>query len=185
MELNKKEAYDLAIQIVKEGKCSDESLKEEHITRDYTLKAVSSDKYNLTIHRHPQIFGRESKGMLSSAFITLEKTYELNISKKSLVLIKEEVIDIEIDYSALADEDISIIFDYYSGEVESKLNSLDSEQAVEIFAEEDFIGFDWQAGYEPEDYNWLPKDFWKNLKMAQKEAFKNALIEEWKSLRII
>ena len=49
MELNNSEAYDLAIKIINDGKCSDSSLEEKHIQRGYDLKKVSAELFHITI----------------------------------------------------------------------------------------------------------------------------------------
>jgi len=61
--LNQSEAYDLAIKIIKEGKCSDSSLEENHIQRNFNFDNISEDIFHISIERHPHLFCRTSKGI--------------------------------------------------------------------------------------------------------------------------
>ncbi|MEK0338491.1 MAG: hypothetical protein QQN41_13765 [Nitrosopumilus sp.] len=71
MSISEKEAIDMFIDIVDKGNCPDDSLDVQHIFRGYMISRKAPNKFQISIDRHPHLFGRPSKGISSSAFATI------------------------------------------------------------------------------------------------------------------
>ena len=82
--------------------------------------------------------------MQSSAFATVKKTYELNTDNESLDKINEEVLDVSICYSSLAEDQVRNTMESMSDE-ELQFKNLDTEESVKKHAEKKFNEFDWLA----------------------------------------
>ena len=101
------------IEIVEEGKCPDTSLTSKHIDRGYQITKISPNKYHFSFERHPHLFGRQSIGIASSAFATVKRTYELDTDLRKIKVVKDVMLDYDIDYYTLASEDMDIFMQFY------------------------------------------------------------------------
>lgn len=181
MSISKNEAIDIFVDMVEGGNCPDESLEKKHVHRGYTINRLAPNKFQISIERHPHIFGRSSLGEPSSAFATVKRTYELDTDLKKIDFIGEDVEDIFIDYEALAYQDVEMVLDSNMSEIEPDLVDFNTEDDVKIFAEKEFEGFDWLAGYDC-DYD-LPSDFEEELLATSKEVFVGKILEKWDDLK--
>lgn len=182
MSLSEKEAIEMFVNIVESGDYFDNSLEVKHIYRGYSIDQISPDKFRISIERHPHLFDRPSFGRASSAFATIKKTYELNTETQKVNFVDEEVVDIEIDYYALAEEDFSEVTDWFLNEEErNKLVSLKTRDDVLDFAEE---LVEKNEIDKPSDELYitsyeLPTDFSENLAPVLKRVFVDKIIEKW------
>ena len=178
MQLSEKEALDMFIDLVKTGECSDDSLDVEHIHRGCPIERLSPNMFRFSVERHPHLFGKPSKGKASSAFATVLRSYELDTDTEEIEFAGEEVLDIEIDYYALAEQDVEDTWDAIKSDFDSKLEDLTSKDDVQEFAEIHFDEINWWFPYEGSEYE-LPVDFRENLKEALRKTFIDKVLDEW------
>ena len=176
--MREKDALSLAIEIVEKVNCSDYSLEVTHINRGYRFIKISSNIFHQSIERHPHIFGQASKEMQSSAFATIKTTYELNIQNESLDKISEEVLDVSICYSSLAEDQVRNTMENMSDE-ELQFKNLGTEESVKKHAEKKFNEFDWLACFVTDYEHFLEKDWKEKLNNAIKDEFIGQMIEKW------
>lgn len=167
-------------ELIENGDFPDESFSFRHLNKIYDEETVADGKIRFWIDRHPHLFGRESIGKESSAYIPISYQYELDTSKKSVTLIKEEKGDPAIDYYALAIEDIYICKEGGSFDFEDELQKIKTKKEAIRFAENKFEDFNWLALYEADE---KPSDFNDKLLREVKDLFKENVIEMWQEFR--
>ena len=185
--MNKKEAKELFDNMIIEDECLEWGLTEKYISRPYSIEQISENEFIIEIERHPHLFGRSSIGFNSSAFATVIQKFKLETTTPKVSLMNEEVIDIDIDYEFLAEEDFSSEFyDWWiTDEDKAKLEGLKTKEEVESFAVMLFNKIDLvetnKTFYES-DYK-LPEDFYSRILEAQKEVLKEKVIQKWEHIK--
>ena len=186
MSKSTKDTIEIFIDLIKKGLCPDDSLDVEHVLRGYNIKEISPNIFIISIERHPHLFGKSTKGMSSSAFATIERKYKLKIDKKVIEFVGEDVVDIDIDYDSMADEeDLSLLENNYDDENERELSSLTLKEDAKKFAIKYFESFDYEQLFDVlfiSDYD-LPSDFNQKLFEAIKEALIYEILEKWEWLK--
>ena len=177
-DMKEKDALSLATEIVEKGSCSDYSLEVTHINRGSPFIKISSNIFHQSIERHPHIFGQASKGMQSSAFATVQTTYELNTDNESLDKINEEVLDVSICYLSLAEDEVRNTMESMTGD-ELQLKNLDTEESVKKHAEKKFNEFNWLEAFVTDYEHFLEKDWKEKLNNAIKDKFISQMTEKW------
>ena len=180
MSVSKNEAIEMFVEIVEMGECPDDSLDKKHIYRGYKIDKLNSNKFQISIERHPHLFGKPSIGFVSSAFARVRRTYELDTDEKKIDFVGEDVEDFDIDYYSLAGEDVEMVIDNMPV-IESVLVKFDINDEVKMFAGKEFEQFNWLACYES-NYD-LPIDFEEKMLSAIKETFIERIFEEWEKLK--
>ena len=181
------DAINIFVDLVESGNCPDDSLEVEHILRGYRVEKISPNRFRISVERHPHLFGRPSKGMQSSAFATVKRTYELDTETQKINFLGEEVVDIEINYYALVEEDFSPeMYEWWIdaeqknelAKLETKEEALDfAEKLIEINKINEPVDAIYSTSYE------LPTDFKEKLIDVTKEIFIHKVMEEWKWLK--
>ena len=116
--------------------------------------------------------------MQSSAFATIKTTYELNIQNESLDKISEEVLDVSICYSSLAEDDVRNTMESMTDD-ELQLKNIETEESVKKHAEKMFNEFDWLVTFVTEYEHFLEKDWKEKLYNAIKDEFISQMIQKW------
>lgn len=187
MSLTKKQAIDLFVDIVKNGDCPDESLTDKHIHRGYVIEQRSDNEFTISIERHPHLFARTSLGQASSAFATVNRIYLLNTNTRKVDYIEEKLVDVEINCSALAEQDFSSEGEdwWIDKNEEDELAKHEKEEDVKSFAINLFNNINWRQIHDTlyiSDYD-LPPDFREKLKTATKEVFIEKVMDRWRYLK--
>jgi hypothetical protein len=152
-----------------------------HIEQIPILVPDSNHKVIFSIGRHPHLFGRPSLGKRSSAYAEVIQTFEVNLLNKEVKLMEERVLDINIDYYALAAEDVEILLDggFLDNDIINELVILHSKEEVEKFANLLFGDFGWMDSYHSDYENSLPEDFNSKLIATIKDVFIERIVERW------
>ena len=185
--MNKKEAKELFDNMIRKNECLEWGLTEKYISRPYSIEQISENEFIIEIERHPHLFGRSSIGFNSSAFATVIQKFKLETTTPKVSLMNEEVIDIDIDYEILAEEDFSSEFDdwWITDKDKAELEGLKTKEEVESFAVILFNKIDLAEIIKDiyiSDYE-LPEDFYSRILEAQKEVLIERVIEKWEYIK--
>ena len=116
--------------------------------------------------------------MPSSAFATVKTTYELNTDNESLDKNNEEVLDVSICYSSLAEDEVRNTMESMSSE-ELQFKNLGTEESVKKYAEKKFNEFDFLSVFVTDYEHFLEKNWKEKLNNAIKDEFIRAMTEKW------
>ena len=183
MRIDEREASNLFIDLITSDKYHNFFVTREKVTRGYNIERVKDNSFLISIERHPHLLFRTSSGIPSSAYQTVRVTYLFDADQMTINLEDESVIDTNIDYYLLAEEEIHSWFHYsgYADDIEDDLRSIKTKDEALDFATKEFNSIAWMEGISTED---LPDDFEANLLDSLKPMFIERFIEEWKRVQL-
>ena len=177
MDLTDQHIRDILVDLLEKDEFPvEDSFQLRHIERIETFSIMGEDKAQFTIEMHPHLFGRESLGMPSSAYIPTVCTYEIDTEKKEVSLIKKKEYAPVVDYGMIASETVGDYWNRGDTSVEqNQFRKMSEKKEVLKYAGERFEELDFSL----EAYD-LPDSFYRNYLPEVKKEFLNEMVSQWK-----
>jgi hypothetical protein len=177
MDLTDSNLRDLLVELLEKDEFPiEDGFQLRHIKRIEAFSIVGEDNARFTVERHPHLFGRESLGGPSAAYIPTVCTYEIDTAKKEVSLIKKKEYEPVVNYEAVASETVGEYWDYGDTLVEqNQFRKMSEKEEVLKYAEDRFKELDFSL----EAYD-LPESFYKEYYPVLEKEFINEMVSQWK-----
>lgn len=147
--MNEEEARRRIVEAVLAGAGAEHGLEERHADRVEEVR-VNNAGVEFVVERHPHVLGRQSVGMASPGFERRLVRYRLEGA--DIVLVDEDVVGVEVDLDALAQETVDQWTEGIAFEGDfPDLVALSDADAARSRAEARLGEFDWAADLECRD----------------------------------
>lgn len=181
--MSKDDALKIFIELIENDEIP--GIEPKHVLRGYKINQFSTTQFHIIYERHPHLYGRPSIGKASSAYATVEYTYLVDTENKKAELFDEKVVDINIDYYSMANEDVLNMIENGLYHELKQVEEMVSEKDVMKYAEKVFNQIEWipDPSIFISEYDPSNKFDVEKYKRELKEIFMKEFMREWEMLR--
>ena len=146
-----------------------------HIERIEKFSYVGDYKARFTIERHPHLFGRESLGLVSSAYTPTFFTYEIDVENRKISLVEKVKQKPVINYEMIASEAVGEYWNWGDpAEDGNHFRKMTTKEQVREYAEKRFEELNFSL-----DHMDLPESFNSKYFPVLKKEFAEEMVQHW------